>query len=188
MTGAEERVDLRARLDPAVEPPGCRCVDGPVSLVLKMRRTERRNVGAGYNKPGSTEQARSAALRSRIRPCLWPSSARRGSVAVLQRPDRDLGPVGARHLAEDRLHVDLDRRLGDSACARDGLVQMALDQAADDLLFAFGKRRHRCGIIRIGRGNDRTIGYHEAAVEPPGPGCRRNRPFRTGFLPSRAPC
>src|ERR1700739_1227059 len=62
---------------------------------------------------------------------------------MLQRPDRYLRAVGAWNLPQDRLHVDLDSRLGDSACACDSLVGLAFDQAVNDVSFAFGKRRNR---------------------------------------------
>ena len=62
---------------------------------------------------------------------------------MLQRPDRYLRAVGAWNLAQDRLHVDLDSRLGDSEGACDGLVGLAFEQAVNDLSFAFGKRRNR---------------------------------------------
>ena len=64
-------------------------------------------------------------------------------IGVPQRPDRYLRAVGAWNLTQDRLHVDLDGRLGDSECACDGLVGLAFDQAVNDLSFAFGKRRNR---------------------------------------------
>src|ERR1700756_5788660 len=64
-------------------------------------------------------------------------------IDMLQRPDRYLRAVGAWNLPQDRLHVDLDSRLGDSECARDGLVGLAFEQAVNALSFAFGKRRNR---------------------------------------------
>src|ERR1700761_6080533 len=64
-------------------------------------------------------------------------------IDMRQRPDRYLRAVGAWNLAQDRLHVDLDSRLGDSECACDGLVGLAFEQAVNDLSFAFGKRRNR---------------------------------------------
>jgi hypothetical protein len=55
---------------------------------------------------------------------------------AVDRPDRRLRAIADAQLAQDRLDVDLDRRVGDAQATRNHLVRLAIDQAAQDIHLA----------------------------------------------------
>src|ERR1700680_4567143 len=59
-----------------------------------------------------------------------------GRMAVLQRPNSRLRPVRYLDLPQDRFHVDLDRRLGDVARARDHFIGIPLHETVENLSLA----------------------------------------------------
>lgn len=57
-------------------------------------------------------------------------------MAVLQRPNSRLRPVRYLYLAQDRFHMDLDRRLGDVARTRNDFIGMSSHETVEDLSLA----------------------------------------------------
>jgi hypothetical protein len=68
----------------------------------------------------------------------WRAAIGIGTVTLLQRPNGCLRSIRHAYLPKDRLHMDLDRRVGNTARTGDHLVRMAFYNAFEDFLLALG--------------------------------------------------
>src|SRR5882757_3398732 len=94
-----------------------------------------------------------------------------GGIAVLHRPNSRLRAVVHADLPQNRLHVDLDRRLRDVARARNHLVGMPFHETVEDLDLALRQtvvisdRGHVHRMLRQGADADGYI-FMFGAVRP----------------------
>ena len=94
-----------------------------------------------------------------------------GGIAIRHRPNSRLRAVVDPDLPQDRLHVDLDRGLGDVARAGDHLVGMPFQETVEDLGLALrqtrviSQRGHVHRTLRQGADADGYI-FMFGAVQP----------------------